>query len=181
MVAIRVIPSCVSSQCRRIVLPPLSHFGRRRCAHMFIHQSGPCTISVSLVLLRLFLSAMFWFVVDPAVVVDFYYQEFYSVCLCCSRGKDILTNVIIMSLTSAPPILVLLWLLNCEYWVSSTYLRMCFMYIILTSNCIAWEFDYFMLKLNMLWWCCCYFLGFVHFSSHPNLLCLIQSCSYIPQ
>ena len=146
-----------------------------RCARMYIHQSVPWNISVSIVLSSLFLLPMFAFVVDSSVV-DFYYQELYRVSLYCNRGTDILTNVKNYVLDFCTPhCQVLLWLLNCEYWVSSTYLRMCFMYIILTSNCIAWEFDYF--KLNMLWWWCCYFLWFVHFSSHPNLLCLIQSCS----
>ena len=125
MVALRVIPSCVLCQCRRIVLPPWSYFGRGRYARKFIHQSGPCNISVSIVLLRPFLLPMFWFVVDSAVVVDFYYQELYRVCLWCNRGTDILTNVIIMSVTSTPSIAK--YYCDCwtEYWVYWIYWVSC--------------------------------------------------------
>ena len=127
----------------------------------FIHQPGPCNISVSLVLLRLFFLPMFWFVVDSAVVVHFYDQESYRACLRLNRGTDILTNEKIMSLTSARPIAKSYcdcWTVNAEYFVPLNVFYVYNSYLL-----ICLEFDYFMLKLYMLWWWWCSTLRFVHF------------------
>ena len=140
-------------------LNSLVSFWRALCARKFIHQSGPCTISVKTLPLCHVLvcgrpCCSCWFLL-PGIL------QGMSLLLSRHGHSDKCNNHVLDFCTSHSQ--VLLCLLNCECWVSCTYLRICFMYIILTFNCIDWEFDYCMLKLNMLlWWC--YFLGFVHVS-----------------
>ena len=51
-----------------------------------------------------------------------------------------------------------LWRLNILYlWICCTYITV----TLKKLSCMCWEFEYFMFKLNMLWWCCC-LMGSAH-------------------